>query len=199
MSYRLKLRELHWIHFDRIDEFFWSDRLGFDTTAESSPYCAWPCWPPNCRIQWHSFKVPGQFPYPARRRGFIPDYQPSRSPLPWRISCLFFTLHRNVFLLVPSLNCQSMSYLSNSDRRKFQKLALKRAGHFNCVTKGGAACVAFNLRSQQIQSTIAILQMINCLHLIDTLVGAYRRKPADPTNVAIICKDINFRIRGPQH
>jgi hypothetical protein len=199
MSYRLKLWELHLIHFWSDRWIFWSDRLRFETTAEPSPHCARPCWAPNRGIQLHCFKVPCRFPYSARRRGFIPDYQPSRSPLPWPISCPFFTLHRNVFLLVPSLNCQSMSYVSNSHRWKFQELVLKRARHFNCITKGGAACVAFHLRGQHIQSTIAILQMINCLHLIDSLLGTYRRKPADLTIIATICEEINFRICRPQH
>jgi hypothetical protein len=91
-----------------------------------------------------------------------------------------------------------MSYLSNPDQWKFRKLARERLGHFNCITKGGAVYVAFDLRSERIQIAIAILQIINCRELIDSLLGMYPEKPADPTIVATICEEINFRICQPQ-
>jgi hypothetical protein len=91
-----------------------------------------------------------------------------------------------------------MSYLSNPDQWKFRKFARERLGHFNCITKGGAAYVAFDLRSQRIQTAIAILQIINYQHLIDSLRGTYPEKPADPTIVATICEEMNFRICRPQ-
>jgi hypothetical protein len=91
-----------------------------------------------------------------------------------------------------------MSYLSNPDQWKFRKLARERLGHSNCITKGGAIYVTFDLRSQRIQTAIAILQIINCRHLIDSLLGMYPEKPADPPIVATICEEMNSRICRPQ-
>jgi hypothetical protein len=64
--------------------------------------------------------------------------------------------------------------------------------------KGGAVYVAFDLRSQRIQTAIAILPIINCRHLIASLLGMYSEKLADPTIVATICEEMNFRVCQPQ-
>jgi hypothetical protein len=104
-----------------------------------------------------------------------------------------FCSHGVGFLLTQACVGGSMSYLSNLDQWKFRKFARKRLGHFNCITKGGAAYVAFDLRSQRIQTAIAILQIINCRHLIVSLLGMYP-ETADPTIVVTICEEMNFTL-----
>jgi hypothetical protein len=54
-----------------------------------------------------------------------------------------------------------------------------------------SAVNAFKLQLQ-------FLQIINCRYLIDSLLGMYPEKPADPTIVATICEEVNFRICRPQ-
>jgi hypothetical protein len=42
------------------------------------------------------------------------------------------------------------------------------------------------------------LQIINSRHLMDSLLGMHPKKPADPTIVATICQERDFRICRPQ-
>jgi hypothetical protein len=62
---------------------------------------------------------------------------------------------------LPKLKLNHMiSNAIKSLHRVVKVSALERSGHFNYIPKGEAACIAFDLRSQRIQTAIAILQIM---------------------------------------